>query len=72
MVTDESEHVRASLASVIMGCAPVLGRDKTIEHLVPLFLQLLKDDTSKVSEHVDGCMCMGVTWLAHSVTATAP
>lgn len=28
----------------ISGLAPLLGREATIEHLLPLFLQLLKDD----------------------------
>jgi hypothetical protein len=34
----------AALASVIMGLAPVLGKNHTIEQLVPLFLSLLKDE----------------------------
>merc|ERR1712159_92194 len=41
---DASQHVRASLAGVIMGLAPVMGRDNTVEKLVPLYLQLLKDE----------------------------
>ena len=40
--------MRGALAGVIMGMAPLLGRARTIEHLLPLFLQLLKDDDSKV------------------------
>jgi serine/threonine-protein phosphatase 2A regulatory subunit A len=42
--TDSSQHVRAALASVIMGMAPVLGKEATIEQLLPIFLALLKDD----------------------------
>ncbi|PPD83076.1 hypothetical protein GOBAR_DD19991 [Gossypium barbadense] len=42
--TDSSQHVRSALASVIMGMAPVLGKDATIEQLLPLFLSLLKDE----------------------------
>lgn len=38
----------AALASVIMGMAPVFGRENTIEHLLDLFLQLLKDDFPEV------------------------
>lgn len=38
----------AALASVIMGLAPVFGRENTIEHLLDLFLQLLKDDFPEV------------------------
>jgi len=44
LANDSSQHVRAALASVIMGLAPVLGKEHTIEQLLPLFLSLLKDD----------------------------
>lgn len=46
--SDSSQHVRASLAQQISGLAPLLGKDSTIEVLVPLYLQLLKDDFSEV------------------------
>ncbi|CAI7849377.1 unnamed protein product [Closterium sp. NIES-54] len=42
--TDASQHVRSALASVIMGMAPLMGKEMTIEHLLPLFLALLKDE----------------------------
>jgi serine/threonine-protein phosphatase 2A regulatory subunit A len=42
--TDTSQHVRAALGNQISGLAPLLGRDATIEHLLPLFLALLKDE----------------------------
>lgn len=42
--TDSSQHVRAALGTQISGLAPLLGKDATIEHLLPLFLQLLKDE----------------------------
>lgn len=48
LVEDQSQHVRAALASVIMALAPGLGKDHTIQHLLPLFLQLLKDDYPEV------------------------
>jgi len=38
----------AALASVIMGLAPVFGKESTIEHLLDLFLQFLKDDFPEV------------------------
>lgn len=41
---DSSQHVRAALGNQISGLAPLLGKDATIEHLLPLFLHLLKDD----------------------------
>ncbi len=40
---DSSQYVRAALAGVVMELAPVLGKQATIEHLVPVFLTLLKD-----------------------------
>jgi serine/threonine-protein phosphatase 2A regulatory subunit A len=45
---DSSQHVRAALATQISGLAPLLGKEATIEHLLGLFLQLLKDDFSEV------------------------
>lgn len=48
IASDSSQHVRASLAQQISGLAPLLGKDSTIEVLVPLYLQLLKDDFSEV------------------------
>jgi serine/threonine-protein phosphatase 2A regulatory subunit A len=41
---DSSQHVRAALGTHIRGLAPLLGKDATIEHLLPLFLHLLKDE----------------------------
>ena len=37
MINDASEHVRIAMAGSIMGLAPVLGKERTIEHLLPLF-----------------------------------
>ncbi|KAJ3299232.1 Serine/threonine-protein phosphatase 2A regulatory subunit A alpha isoform [Borealophlyctis nickersoniae] len=48
LVTDESQLVRAALATQISGLAPGLGKDNTIEHLLPLFLQLMKDEAPEV------------------------
>lgn len=45
---DSSQHVRASLANQISGLAPLLGNDATIEHLLPLYLHLLKDEFPEV------------------------
>lgn len=43
-----SLQVRAALASVMLGLAPVLQHDATIESLLPLFLRLLKDSSPQV------------------------
>lgn len=40
---DSSQFVRAALAGVVLELAPQLGKQPTIEHLVPVFLSLLKD-----------------------------
>jgi serine/threonine-protein phosphatase 2A regulatory subunit A len=44
--------VRAALANHISGLAPLLGREPTIEHLLPLFLHLLKDEFPEVRLNV--------------------
>lgn len=38
LARDLSDHVRSALAAVVMKISPFLGRDLTIEHLLPLFL----------------------------------
>lgn len=48
LANDNSQHVRASLASVVMGLAPLLGKEKTISNLLNLFLRLLKDESPDV------------------------
>jgi serine/threonine-protein phosphatase 2A regulatory subunit A len=48
LASDQNEHVRAALASVVLGLSPVLGQEATIEKLLPLFLKLLKDSSSQV------------------------
>lgn len=60
LVSDQSQHVRAALGTQISGLAPILGKDeyvlytrnhvpiltglRTISHLLPMFLQMLKDE----------------------------
>lgn len=44
LASDASQHVRAALGQQLSGMAPHLGKEATIEHLLPLFLSLLKDD----------------------------
>ena len=45
---DQSQHARSSLSNQINGLAPLLGKDSTIEHMLPLFLHLLKDEFPEV------------------------
>jgi len=44
LCSDQSQHVRVAMASVLLDLGPVLGKEKSIEVLVPLFIRLLKDD----------------------------
>ncbi len=52
LVNDSSQHVRAALASNIMGMAPNLGTDVTVQHLVDIVFALLKDDYPEVRLNV--------------------
>lgn len=58
MTTDSSQHVRSALAKQISGLAPLLGKQATKEHLLPLFLHLLKDEFSEVRLHLIGKLDM--------------
>ena len=46
--SDSSHHVRASLASAVMGLAPIVGTQVTIEKLLPLFIGQLQDEFPEV------------------------
>jgi len=46
--SDQNEHVREALAGVVMGLAPIVGKDLAMEKLLPHFLHLLKDDNPQV------------------------
>lgn len=45
---DASHHVRTALAKSVTGLAPVLGKERTLQQLVPVFIQCLRDDCSDV------------------------
>ncbi|KAK8752318.1 hypothetical protein OTU49_004827, partial [Cherax quadricarinatus] len=48
LVTDGNQHVKSALAGVIMGLSPILGKENTVNHLLPLFLSQLKDECPEV------------------------
>ena len=67
LVSDTSQHVRAALGTQISGLAPILGKQeyveayvtkiianfrRTIDHLLPMFLQMLKDEFPDVRLHI--------------------
>jgi len=43
LVTDTSVHVRASLAEGVCMIAEVIGSENSIDHLIPVISQLIKD-----------------------------
>lgn len=71
LVNDQSQHVRAALASNIMGLAPILQKEKTIEHLIDIFLLLLKDEFPDVRLNIiaklDAVNSVGIDLLAQSL-----
>lgn len=48
LVTDQSQHVRCSIAQQLASFAPIYGKQITIDSLLPLFLELLRDSSSEV------------------------
>lgn len=52
LAADSSQYVRSALASVVMELAPVLGKQATIDQLLPVFLSLLRDDFPDVRLNV--------------------
>lgn len=48
LTSDASNHVRTALAGIIMGLAPLIGKQNTITHFLPLYLSLLKDECPEV------------------------
>ncbi len=46
---DSNVHVKAKLGLAVLGLAPLLGRDLTITHLLPIILAQLKDESPDVS-----------------------
>ena len=61
LVSDANQHVKSALASVIMGLSPILGKDNTIEHLLPLFLAQLKDEVRALGR-LRTQVCRGNWW----------
>ena len=69
LAADSSQHVRSSLAAVVMEMAPTLGKAATIEHLLPVFLSLLKDEVPDVRLNIISkldqvCTCNGASFCA--------
>ncbi|GIX88389.1 hypothetical protein CEXT_202481 [Caerostris extrusa] len=72
LVADANQHVKSALASVIMGLSPILGKQNTIEHLLPLFLSQLKDECPDVRLNIISnldCVneVIGITQLSQSL-----
>lgn len=48
MINDPNIQVKISLAGVLMGLSPIIGKVNTTEHLLPIFLTQLKDENAEV------------------------
>lgn len=49
LAMDNSEFVRTSFAASLNHMAAIVGKDATVEHLLPVMLTLLRDSASSVS-----------------------
>lgn len=45
---EQSQNVRASLAGSVLSLAPIFGAKMTVDHLINIFLTLIKDDSPEV------------------------
>jgi HEAT repeat len=80
LVSDPNAQVRAAFGENLSGLAPILGKDATIEHLLPMFLQMLKDDDSKVRLNIisrlelvnDGTFPLSISNCSHWNRITLP
>jgi len=74
LVNDPAEHVREALASVLMGMAPVVGKDKAIENLLPHYNALLRDESAKVRLAIVAKLGTtgGIVGVEHIQTALLP
>lgn len=46
--TDTFQYVRSALAENLLALCPIMERNATNEHILPLFLALLRDESSDV------------------------
>ena len=46
--TDQFTYVRSALAENILSICPIIEKAPTNEHILPIFLNLLRDDSSEV------------------------
>lgn len=52
LVQEANMHVKTTLASQVMGLAPLLGKQNVIDHLIPIFLAQLRDENPDVRLNV--------------------
>jgi len=72
LAADGSQYVRTALAGVVMELAPALGKAATIEHLLPVFLSLLKDDFPDVRLNIIAKLDQARGAPARRAAAAAP
>ncbi|CAJ0928846.1 unnamed protein product, partial [Mesorhabditis belari] len=56
LVSDQNQHVKGELASVIMGLGPIVGKQVTETHLLPIYTAMLRDSTAEVSDVIGASM----------------
>ena len=57
-VVCSNQYVRMSVASVLPTLGPILGKAKTLEQLVPLFIKLLRDEVRHTDMNTRACTHM--------------
>ncbi|KAI3380150.1 hypothetical protein SNEBB_006917 [Seison nebaliae] len=48
LISSDNIHVKQAIAKEILGVAPILGKEGSIIHLIPIFQQQLRDENSEV------------------------
>ena len=72
MSQDAHVNVKAAIAKAVMDLSPLAGKDFTIETLLPIFLQQLRDDSTEVRLNIIGNLSsvdsvIGMEQLAESL-----
>lgn len=59
--------MKTELAGVIMGIAPVVGKEQTVRHLLPVYITLLKDPTAEVRLNIISSLdkVAQFTWISN-------
>mmetsp|Transcript_31456 Transcript_31456/g.91987 ORF Transcript_31456/g.91987 Transcript_31456/m.91987 type:complete len:596 (+) Transcript_31456:44-1831(+) len=72
MPREHSQHVRASFAGAVLGLTPIFGTQLTVDHLINIFLHLIRDESPEVRLKLIGTLgelssVVGVDVLSQSL-----